>query len=293
MSRIPRRFVHGRRVVTVTSIACAIATLAFSYGHAQAQTARRHRHAIAAAVAAAAAGAVIGAAIGVEIVAPDVFVEIDGYPPPPPPPLPPPCCYHAPPPPPPPPPMVMQTAPPAPAPPALGVGVTGLVAVPQSGQVPLAGGALALQARTSSNSLLILEGQSLAAFRVEEDAHRNDVAALLGARLFAWDRAVVPYLDLAGGLGRSSVTAPGFDVVTSQVIGRVGLGLEVRLGPHLVLEGQVAQVGRFRVDDGPDAIPAPAGGTPPGAAATGGPSLLVAGRYERSTEVRGGLAVRF
>jgi hypothetical protein len=169
-----------------------------------------------------------------------------------------------------------------------------LIAAPQSGQVALAGAALTLQARTSSNSLLFLEGQSLAAYRVGADADRNDVAALLGARLFAWDRAVVPYLELAGGLGRSSVTAPGFAVDTSQVIGRLGLGLEVRLGPHLVLEGQVAQVGRYRIDDGPDAIPAPAGAAAaPGTAATDGPSLLVAGRYERSTEVRGGLSVRF
>jgi hypothetical protein len=50
------------------------------------------------------------------------------------------------------------------------------------------------------------------------------------------------------------------------------VGLELRLGRHLVLDGQVAQVHRLRMD---------------------GPGPSPVGDHERAAEVRGGLAFLF
>jgi hypothetical protein len=102
--------------------------------------------------------------------------------------------------------------------------------------------------------------------------------------LFAWDAALAPYLELAFGIGRASVETGPFAVRASQLVGRVGLGLELRLGRHVVLESQAASVHRLRLDGGA------AGGVTGGAA---GPALAQLGKHERSVELRGGLALRF
>jgi hypothetical protein len=142
----------------------------------------------------------------------------------------------------------------------------------------MAGGALSLQARTSSRSLFALELQSLASAREALDGRsRTDLGALLSGRFFLWNAAVAPYLDLAGGMGQAFVDAGSLHARAPQFIGRIGVGLELRLGPHLVLEAQVADVHRLRLD-------------------AGGPSIAAAaliGDHERSTELRGGVALRF
>jgi hypothetical protein len=226
--------------------------------------------------------ALAGVAIGVELALPRFRFELYADATPPPsyyyaPPPPPPCCYV---PPPPPPVVIAEPAPPPPAPdgPRLGVAVNGIIQSSQTSAAPsaTAGVAVSLQARTSERSLLALEVQSLTA---EGPARRrSDLAGLLVGRLFLWDAAITPYLDLAGGLGRATIDAQGAGVATSEVIGRAGLGLEVRLGPHLVLEGQLAQIYKLRLDHEPGGQPAD-------------PTFI--GERERSTELRGGLAYRF
>lgn len=230
--------------------------------------------------AALVAGALLGAAVGLEL----EFHVYGGPAEPPPPPAPPPPAYSYPvyPPPAPvyqPPPVaVVQPPPPASVPVQLGLAVSGVVQSPRSGQLPLAGVAATLQARTSSQSMLSLELQSLTAYGLADDRRRNDLAGLVAGRLFFWDAALAPYFEAAGGLGRSTVTEASFDMRASRLVGRVGLGVELRLGPYLVLEGQVAQVHNLRM----------ASGT---ADATSPPPAI--GEHESATELRGGLAFRF
>ncbi|HET6149290.1 MAG TPA: hypothetical protein VFH68_17260 [Polyangia bacterium] len=232
--------------------------------------------------------ALLGAAIGVELVLPRFRFELhaDATPPPPPPPPydypaapPPPCCYA---PPPPPPVMIAEPAPLAPQEPdfpRFGVAVNGLIQSTQTSGAPAAtaGVAVSLQARTSRRSIFAIEVQSLDAER--SSRRRTDQAGLLVGRLFLWDHPIAPYLDLAGGLGRAAIDTQNASVATSEVIGRVGLGLEMRLGPHLVLEGQVARVYKLRLDHEP-------GGPQPA-----DPTFI--GERELATELRGGLAYRF
>ena len=226
--------------------------------------------------------ALVGAAIGVELVLPRLRFELraDATPPPPPtyyypPAPPPPCCYA------PPPVMIAEPAPfapPEPDFPRFGVAVNGLIQSMQTSGAPsaTAGVAVSLQARTSRRSIFALEVQSLDAERPSR--RRTDQAGLLVGRLFLWDHPIAPYLDLAGGLGRAAIDTQTASVATSEVIGRVGLGLEMRLGPHLVLEGQVAQVYKLRLEHEPGGQPAD-------------PTFI--GEREQATELRGGLAYRF
>lgn len=186
------------------------------------------------------------------------------YMPPPPPPPPP-----APPPPPPPPTTQVVVQAPAqqvvvveaprergPARPMLGLGVSGLVNSGTEGEEAAGGLAAALQFRPSSRSLLSLELQSLERRRAWDGSQRDDIAALLGARLFLWDAAVTPYLDVAGGFGRASVACCAGTLHVGQLLGRYGLGLELRLGQHLILDAALAQVHRFKMsrDDRFDAV---------------------------------------
>ena len=247
-------------------------------------------------------GFAIGGALGVELFAPRLSFEIHAgelaYAPPPslPPPSfapPPPCC--APPPPqccyaPPPPPFVVAATPalpPEPEPLRFGLLVNGLfqssATSSSAGQSAIAGMAATLQMRTSRHSLVGLEVQSLTS---EEQStgqstrtRRDEQAGLLVGRLFAWDAALAPYLELAGGLGHASIDTQALEVSASQIIGRAGVGIEMRLGPHLVLDAQVAQVHRFRVDDQSRTV------------AANDPTFI--GEHEQSTEVRGGLGYRF
>ena len=154
----------------------------------------------------------------------------------------------------------------------------GTVQAGWANEMPVGGAAGALQIRTSRHSLLSLELQSVGAYRPSDGTRRNDLAALLGGRVFFWNAALAPYLELAGGLGRTSLEVGGLEARASQMLGRFGVGLELRLGRHLVLDGQIAQLHRLRFDD--EAV-----------AVAGRPAPF--DRHERATEVRGGIGVRF
>ena len=192
-----------------------------------------------------------------------------------------PCCYA-----PPPPPPVMMMAPYAPPPPApdpvrLGLAVSGLIqsSGATSDKSPLGGVAVSLQMRTSARSLFGLEVQSMTSDRTATHSRRDELAGLMAGRLFPWDAPFAPYLELAGGLGRAVIDTQALEVDVSQIIGRAGLGIELRLGPHLVLDGQVAQVHRFSLDHQTSNL------------ATSDPAFV--GDHERLTELRCGLGYRF
>jgi hypothetical protein len=189
-------------------------------------------------------------------------VEVRTYPPPPPPPV-----YVAA-----PQPVMMVEGAPAPWP-RLGVGLSGLVATSAGGAVS-AGTAGTLQLRTSENSLFFLELQATRADRSWDGLEREDAAGLLGTRLYLWDGLLTPYLDLAVGFGQASFHCCATHLEAAQFIGRYGLGLELRLGRHLALEGQVSQVHRLRLDDDPTYV-------------------VPLDEHERAVEVRGGIAFRF
>jgi hypothetical protein len=271
------------------------ATLAGGEAQARPGWWRPHRGGgVGAAVGAVLAGVAIGAAIEahVETAPPVVQVQPYYYPPPP-------CCYqpppvyvppvYVPPPPPPPAPVVVYQAPPPPPAPVVGIALSGLAQTAGTENIPLAGTAAAIQYRTSSHSLVSLELQSLGARR-SDGVRREDIAGMLGARLFLWDAALAPYLDVAGGIGQASLEGGGTKVSAGQLIGRYGVGLELRLGRHLVFEGQIAQVHHLRSDDEDGS-----GGGGITLARLDKPSLTPAtiADHERATEVRGGIAFRF
>jgi hypothetical protein len=284
-------FKTKRPLVILSAATALFSFLALAPHPAQA----RHRHgwraggAVAGAVVGAIAGAVIADAIGgsveAAVVTPSVAVQVQSYPAPPPPP--PPVYYPAPPAPPPPPPAVYSTPYPASYYPArarddypqLGLSLAGAVQAGWADELPVGGVAGTLQLRTSSHSLLGLELQSLGGYRPSEGTRRTDMAALLAGRLFLWNAALAPYLELAGGLGRTSLEWGAYEARASQLLGRFGVGLELRLGRHLVLDGQIAQLHRLRLDDdGPRTV------------ATA-PSPF--DRHEQATEIRGGVGIRF
>jgi hypothetical protein len=228
----------------------------------------------------------IGGAIALNLFAGRLWFELDaGETPPPPPPLgfPPsaPCCYA-----PPPAPPVMMMAPVAPPPPAddpvrLGLAVSGLIqsSGAASDKSPLGGVAASLQFRTSARSLLGIEVQSLTSDRTATQSRRDELAGLLAGRLYPWDAPFAPYLELAGGLGRVAIDSQALEVDAAQIIGRAGVGVELRLGPHLVLDAQVAQVHRFSLDHQVSTV------------AASDPAFI--GQHEQLTELRGGLGYRF
>jgi hypothetical protein len=160
-----------------------------------------------------------------------------------------------------------------------GLGVAG-VAQSSSRHATLSGMSAALQLRTSSHSLLALEVQSLGSER-GVDGRREELDGLLAGRVYLWNAPLAPYLGLAGGIGRAGFESNGgIRLSSSELIGRIGLGLELRLGEHLVLEGEVASVHRLHLED-----EAPSFGDPC--------CLAPMDQHERATEVRGGLAFRF
>jgi hypothetical protein len=271
-----------------TALLLALATIA-NPGEAQARPWRVHR-AIGAA-AGAMAGAMIGAAIEGHIVVGPPVVRVHHYPAW----TPAPVYVPAPP----PPAVVYQSAPPtvvvhqAPAPvvvqqqavmvqqaePArsvLGLSVVGLIDSGNTGESAAAGMAAALQFRLSPRSQLSLELQSLASQREWDRARREDIGVLLGARLFLWDAVLAPYLDVGGGFGRATFRCCSETVNVPQFLGRYGLGLELRLGRHLVLDAQLARVHRFQLtEDGRPSYESPVD------------------EHERVTELRGGLTFLF
>jgi hypothetical protein len=224
-----------------------------------------HRNDGGAVVGAIVAGAVIGAAVGA-MIEPPPPVAVQIYAPPPPVYVPPPVYYATPPPP------VMMVAAPAPRP-VLGVSLSGVIDS-LGGDAVSAGTAGALQLRSSPNTLISLELQSLEADRPQDGMRRDDLAGLLGLRLYLWDAWLTPYLDGAVGFGRASFQCCATRESATQFLGRYGLGLELRLGRHLAFDGEIAQVHRLRLDAG------------------SGPVLPLED-HERSAEVRGGIAFRF
>jgi hypothetical protein len=231
----------------------------------------------------------IGGALALNLFAARLWFELDAGEAPPPPPLgfPPvaPCCYA------PPPPPVMMMAPVAPPPAAddpvrLGLAVSGLIqsSGAASDQSPRGGVAASLQFRTSARSLFGLEVQSLTSDRTATHSRRDELAGLMAGRLFPWDAPFAPYLELAGGLGRVAIDTQALEVDVAQIIGRAGLGIELRLGPHLVLDAQVAQVHRFSLGHQANTVAAsdPASTDP-----------AFVGQHEQLTELRGGLGYRF
>jgi hypothetical protein len=159
----------------------------------------------------------------------------------------------------------------------LGLSVAGVIQSPQSGRLPLGGVAAALQIRTSSQTLLALEVQSLGSRQGPDGPRRDELDGLVVGRVYLWDAPLAPYLELAGGLGRASVEVNAFEVTAAQLLGRIGIGLELRLGRHLALEGQIAQMHRLQLGGAPSAF--------------GDPAPM--DHHERATELRGGLAFRF
>jgi hypothetical protein len=227
-------------------------------------------------VGAAIAGAVIGAAL-----APPVVETRYYYPPvypPPPPAYPPPPQYYAPPPP------AVYAQPvqyERPEFPRLGLGLLGTVQASAAGIAPVGGLAGMVTVRTSSLSLLAFELQSVRA--ETPDGQRDDLSALIGGRIFFWNAAFAPYFELAGGVGRTMVSIDSsyrYRDSASQLLGRLGLGLELRLGRHFVLDGELAQLHRWRLDDDRGGF-------------TTDPTLASTSGYERALEVRGGIGFRF
>jgi hypothetical protein len=273
-----------RPLVILSAAAILFTALAVHPQEAQA----RHRHwrmrgAVGAVIAGAVLAEIVGATVDAHIFLPPVSVHVESHPAPPPPP-PPPCCYAPPPPPPPAPIYYVESPPPPPRArdfPQLGLALSGTV---QSGgtDLPAVGGvAAALQFRTSRKSLLALELQSVGARRESDLTRRTDLAALLAGRVFLWNAALAPYLELAGGLGRTSQEVDGWQGSASQLLARIGLGLELRLGRHVVLDGQLARLHRLRVGDGNHHHMA--------SGALGAPF----DEHERATEIRFGGALRF
>lgn len=191
------------------------------------------------------------------------------------------CCY---PPPAPTPAVIVHGPAPAFDPPALGLAIGGAAHAPASGQLPVGGVVAALQFRTSSHSLLAVELQSLGARTLSNDTRRSELAGLLAGRVFLWNAALAPYLELAAGLGHTSIESTGLEVNASQLLGRYGLGLELRLGRHLVLEGQIARVHKLRLERDDHGV---------AYAAFGPQDDRDVGEHERAVELRAGLAFRF
>jgi hypothetical protein len=155
--------------------------------------------------------------------------------------------------------------------PHIGLALAGLVESPQTGQLPMGGVAAAIQFRTGSHSLMSLELQSLGAHRLSDGARRSDLAGLVSGRLFLWNAGIAPYLELGGGLGRAALRTNLPEVEAMQMVGRFGVGLELRLGNHLVLDGQIAQTHRLAFDQ----------------------EIAPVDEHERATQFRGGVTLRF
>jgi hypothetical protein len=156
--------------------------------------------------------------------------------------------------------------------PPVGLAVSGLVQARDGEHSATGGFGLTAQYRTSPHTLMLAEFQWLGSPRGADGFRREDMAGLLGFRLFPWDAPIAPYFELAGGFGESTFFCCAQELHTSQLVGRYGVGLELRLGPHWFLEGQLAQIHRFNfeADD---------------------PTLT--SRSERAVELHGGLGVRF
>jgi hypothetical protein len=242
---------------TFTALLCATQI----GGEAQAWPGYWRGHSHRSSVGAVIAGVAVGAAIQA-ILAPPV-VEVYG---PPPPAYPPPVVMM-------PPPAVVVAAPRA-ASPAVGITLSGVLQDLGAEQGLTGGAAVDLQYRANPHAMLSLELQSLKVEHTLDRTQREDTAALVGLRLFPWDWTLSPFVDLAAGFGRASYHCCAYQEHAAQFLGRYGVGLELRLGSHVVLDAQVATVHRLRLDEP-------------------GPALSAFEDHERATEVRGGFGFVF
>jgi hypothetical protein len=163
--------------------------------------------------------------------------------------------------PPPPPPVVQYVpapvyAPPpppvyAPVMPPVGVSFMGVVQGPIDGRPSASGLGATFQYRPSAHVVTLFELQWVGEPRASDGLRREDLSGLLGVRLYPWNAPLTPYLEAAGGFGEATFTCCAQKLYSEQLVGRYAVGLELRLAPAWVLEGQIGKIHRlnFASDD--------------------------------------------
>jgi hypothetical protein len=169
----------------------------------------------------------------------------------------------------------------------VGVAIAGVVQDSRESDLPVGGVAASLQFRGSRHTMLALELDALGAHRLPDGERRTQLDGLVAGRLFLWDAALAPYFELAGGVGRTSVELDGYSARATQLVGRAGVGLELRLGEHLVLDASVSTTGRVRVDNDPGADE-----SLPYAQYRDAVGVFI-DDHERAVDARAGIAFRF
>jgi len=157
----------------------------------------------------------------------------------------------------------------------IGLGVSGLAQLPGEEHGAETGGvAVTAHVRTSAHTLLLAEMQVVGAPQGPDGLRRRDLAGLLGLRLMPWNNSIAPFVEVAGGLGEATFYCCGQRLHSEQLVGRYAVGLELRLGPHLVFEGQMGRIHRFTTD-------------------TEDHLISPEGEHTSAFEIRGGVALRF
>jgi hypothetical protein len=190
--------------------------------------------------------------------APDIYAPLPPLPPAPPPmPLPPP----------PPPPAPRYYAPPAPVPvvvaPAprydeprmFGIGVRGGLTGMSGGEQYFGiGGHLRL--RPSKYVAIDLAAERMTSRK--SDVHRTDVPVTLGAQVYLMHGTFAPFLVGDLGVNFASASVDGYSLKSDakQFVGRLGGGLEIRLGRHVAVSADARYVMRHRMgSDKNEAVP--------------------------------------
>ena len=128
--------------------------------------------------------------------------------------------------------------------PLLGLGLWGARQI-RADEPTLHGLVGGLQLRTSRLTLLGFELQALG--DDFEQRRLRELGGLVTGRFFLWDWFLSPYLVLGGGLARSTFETAGSGVKVLHAVGTAGLGIELRLGDNIVLDGQVSQIHRLKL----------------------------------------------
>jgi hypothetical protein len=116
----------------------------------------------------------------------------------------------------------------------LGIGGTGF----SFGDTQLGGASAHLRVRASHNvtwelALGVMGGKD------EMGIERRDVPLTLGVHIYPWDSVLAPYFVAAGGGNFVREDFQGQHIDGTQFVGALGGGLELRLGHHLTLGGDV------------------------------------------------------
>jgi hypothetical protein len=156
----------------------------------------------------------------------------------------------------------------------IGLAVSGLAQLPADERDETGGVAVTAHILTSPHAMLLGELQVVGAPRGPDGLRRRDLAGLVGARLLPWTGDVAPFVEVAGGLGEATFYCCGQELHSEQLVGRYALGLELRLGPHLVFEGQMGKIHRLTYD-------------------TEDPVTSPESQHTSAFELRGGVALRF